>query len=241
MRLSVISENIAKPVVKTILFNPASVTVQFPNGESWQYRVYDNNILNNLIYKYGRNVGKFVAALKKFESVRIKPVSEAIDFASMFGDDDYHKRPSVVSVGPEEARDAVLQLYRGFNADIDSLETDGDDIILSPKRSEQGMMWFTHSMINHYDPIEYVSGRGQYLLTYDLNCKKHFKIIEYDDGSTSERIPQPILDLSIPNENCRFYMGYELPHGWVFSYKNEKFIGCSDKLRVKRDMITRNF
>lgn len=73
MKLSLICETIVKPVVTNVMFNPASVRVRFPNAELWEYRIYDNIILNNLIRKYNKNVGKFVSELKKFKSIKIEP------------------------------------------------------------------------------------------------------------------------------------------------------------------------
>ena len=136
--------------------------------------------------------------------------------------------------------DYTLELYRGFDVDLNTLEREGNFYILSPKRSEQGMMWFTHRFINHYNPIQYAAGHGDLFLTYSLRCKKHIQTIRWSDGETQETTPQEILDKNIPTENCRFYSGIELPEGWVFSYKMEKFIGCSIKLKVTKDMIRKS-
>ena len=40
-----------------------------------------------------------------------------------------------------------------------------------------------------------------------------------------------------PIQNCRFYAGIELPEGWYFSYKVQKYIVCSVPLMVSRDSI----
>lgn len=160
-------------------------------------------------------------------------------FEDMFGD-GWKNRPKVLRRDPPQAVPYTLTLYRGFNVDLDALEREGEYLVLSPKRSEQGLIWFTHNFIRGYDPIEYVKGRGEYILTYPLKCKRHIQVIHYDDGSTVDMIPQETMDKTNPYENCPFHMGIELPKGWVFSYKMEKFVGCSNKLRITRDMLHKN-
>jgi hypothetical protein len=131
-----------------------------------------------------------------------------------------------------------LTLYRGFSGNLDEVHRDSAGrLILSPRKSEQGMIWFTHQFIRGYDPIEYAKSHGDYLLIYPLSVIRHFITIHYDDGSTYRDIPPEILERSIPTENCRFHAGIELPEGWVFSYKHEKFIGCTMELPVTEDMI----
>jgi hypothetical protein len=121
---------------------------------------------------------------------------------------------------------------------MDEIERRDGMMVLSPHKSEQGLIWFTHKLINGYDPIEYVTGRGKYLLTYPLDCVRHIQRKVFDDGSHYDAIPQEILDATDPTSNSRFYMGVELPEGWVFSYKMEKFIGCGIELLVSPDMVT---
>lgn len=157
--------------------------------------------------------------------------------ASEFGDFFQTKVKKIKKVNPSESKNFQLILYRGFDH---FKESDNNSIILSPERSEQKLLWFTHKMINGYDPMEYVSGKGKYLLEYPLNCIKHSKKIEYDDGSFSERIPEEILDKTEPSENCKYYMGIELPDGWMFAYKTEKFIVCDHDLIVQKNMVKEN-
>lgn len=85
-----------------------------------------------------------------------------------------------------------------------------------------------------------MAGRGEFLLTYPLDCVKHIERRIYDDGSHYDGIPDEILDLTDPTTNSKFHMGIELPDGWVFSYKFEKFIGCSTELHVSKEMITKH-
>lgn len=139
-----------------------------------------------------------------------------------------------------QSRSVTLTLYRGFNVDLDKLQKSGNGYLLSPAKSEQGAMWFTHKLINGYDPLRYVTGRGSHLLTYPLQCIKHYQTVHYDDGSSYEEIPEEIQSQTDGLENCRFYRGYELPNGWFFSYKTEKFIICTIPIIVTADMIKTN-
>jgi len=143
----------------------------------------------------------------------------------------------VESIDPPKSDQVTLLLYRGFDADIDELERRGDQYVLSPHKSEQGMLWFTHSLISGYDPKDYVSGCGRYILTYPLQCVKHYQRTHYDDGNYWDEIPSEVLEQTNSFENCRFYQGYELPEGWYFSYKMEKFIVCSIPIAISSDMI----
>lgn len=156
------------------------------------------------------------------------------DFFSNIG--KYHivkkDQPKVISY--------VLELYRGFNFNWDELKKENNYYILSPKRSEQGLMWFTHKFIVHYNPIEYAANHGNYFLTYPLKCKKHIQTTTWSDGQTQETTPDEFHKLETPTENCRYYNGIELPEGWVFSYKMEKFIGCSKELKITKEMIKRS-
>jgi hypothetical protein len=167
----------------------------------------------------------------------INNVQEAIDFESMFGPDDDFKRNSIVARGEPIVEPYVLTLYRGFTVDVANLEKSGTDYILSPDRSEQGLIWFTHNLIRGYDPVEYVKGRGTHILTYPLKCKRHIQELEWSDGSTSTTTPPEFDELVNSFENCRYHMGIELPEGWVFSYKTEKFVGCSTRLKISPNML----
>ena len=154
--------------------------------------------------------------------------------------DEMFNTPQKVAVktDPPQSESYTLTLYRGFDADLNKLRRSNGNYILSPHKSEQGVIWFTHALINGYDPKEYISGRGQYTLEYPLVCKRHFQRVHYDDGSHYDDIPEGILAKSEPTENCRFYRGFELPEGWFFSYKMEKFIVCTIPLIVSPSMLT---
>lgn len=132
----------------------------------------------------------------------------------------------------------VLTLYRGFNADLNSLEQDANNYYLSPKKSEQGLIWFTHMFINGYDALDYAKNHGEWLLTYPLTVRRHIEINTRKDGNTFNATPEYFRHLSQPTENSPYYAGIELPEGWVFSYKYEKFIGCTKKLKVNKEWVT---
>lgn len=166
-----------------------------------------------------------------------KKLSNVIESLDSFFDGPKSK---IISVSEPKEENFVLKLYRGFDVEIDKLRKEGRFYVLSPNKSEQGLIWFTHDYIRGYDPIEYVKDRGSHILTYHLKCKKHFEEVHWDDGSTSTRTPEHIDELTNPYEDCQFYMGIELPNGWVFSYKNEKFIGCSKELKIIPDMLQKS-
>lgn len=123
-----------------------------------------------------------------------------------------------------------LILYRGMDIE---LEKYGNNIILSPLKSEQQAIWFSR---NKNDAI----GRGEYILTYPLSIKHHYEIVHYDDSRTTERVPSFIEELTNPIENCKYYAGMELPDGWYWSYKVQKYIICTIPLSVSIDMFSKD-
>lgn len=149
-------------------------------------------------------------------------------------------RRKLVRVEQPSSRQVILELYRGFDADLEDIEsTDDGKLILSPAKGEQGLLWFTHRLIGHHDPVEYAKAHGEWLLIYPLPCTRHFTRHWYDDGDYYDAIPEEIAAKTNALENCKYYMGIELPDGWVFSYKSQKFIGCGLDLMVGIDMISR--
>lgn len=147
-------------------------------------------------------------------------------------DDLFNEPPKkTVSVDAPVAKPVTLTLYRGFDVDMSKLKRSGNGYILSPERSEQGAMWFSRNKNE-------ATGRGSHLLTYPLQCIRHIQTQHYDDGSTYDLTPQEIQDKAQPTENCRFWGGLELPDGWFFSYKTQKYIICTKPLVVTQDMIS---
>jgi len=168
--------------------------------------------------------------------MKLSAIRENLDFEELFGSNG----PEIISISEPQQIDYTLELYRGFNVQINNLEKRGPYYILSPKKSEQGLIWFTHNLIRAYDPKEYVQGRGSHLLTYPLQCVRHLQNVKWSDGTVSTKVPEEIKELTIPTDNCQYHMGIELPLGWVFSYKHEKFVGCSIEIKITPDMLTRN-
>lgn len=172
--------------------------------------------------------------------MKIYKIAQEDLFDSMFDINEMKERLSkrgAEIVGEELSRPETLTLYRGFDYLPDPVE--GDRHVLNPERSEQGVLWFSHKLITGYNALEYAKDHGRYLLTYPLEVIKHYQVIGYENSSeTIERIPQNILDKQEGTENCRYYMGYELPLDWYFSYKMEKFIICDRDLVVNSSMIS---
>jgi hypothetical protein len=150
-----------------------------------------------------------------------------------------YESSKLVKIEDPSSKRIDIDLYRGFDADLRKIKRHENKLILSPHKSEQGLLWFTHKLIRGYDPIEYAKSRGEWLLTYQLPCVRHYVRKWYDDGSHYDAIPEEILAKTIPQENCRYYMGIEVPEGWLFSYKNEKFIGCTLELLIDESMLSR--
>jgi len=169
-------------------------------------------------------------------------------FEDMFGDgffDDVEKKIKARGKAVKKDRKTepfVFELFRGFDADLDSLEKSGNSYVLSPKASEQGMMWFTHPYINAYNHIDYVTDRGQWLLRYPIQATKHYDNVTYEDGSIEPKSPDDVDDERTKNSSFNCFGTYclELPKGWYWSYKMEKFIVTNNKLVVSPDMITPN-
>jgi|2_EtaG_2_1085320.scaffolds.fasta_scaffold00515_22 hypothetical protein len=55
----------AGPVIRRVAYKPAVIYIQFPNGETWEYLVYEDKWLKDILKRHGRNVGRVVTALKK--------------------------------------------------------------------------------------------------------------------------------------------------------------------------------
>jgi len=161
--------------------------------------------------------------------------SQSDTFQDWFGKEmDKSKGVKVVSKDKPFYKTITLTLYRGFDANIDSLKQVNGNYILSPKKSEQGVLWFSQYLRD-------AQGRGKYILEYPLEgVKKHLQKIHYSDGHESEMTPQEILDQSKPTENSKIWQGYELPEGWLFSYKTQKFIIRTEDLIVAPNMIKRD-
>jgi hypothetical protein len=141
---------------------------------------------------------------------------------------------------------SIIECYRGFKANLSGLEKEGDNFILSPKKSQEGFIWFTHELQSNWlvepNPKEYAAGhaRGGYLLTYPLQCIRHYYLIEGPYGPREE-CPEEIKNKVTKTGKSRFgNFGacYELPEGWFFTWQTEKHIGCDKKIKISPKMLT---
>ena len=57
------------PFVRSVTWKPAILTVQFPSGEIWEYVVYEDRWVQDLMRRHKRNTGRLVAAVKKLPGV----------------------------------------------------------------------------------------------------------------------------------------------------------------------------
>ena len=160
-----------------------------------------------------------------------------IDFEGMFGKDYIKNMPKIIEKSDPQVKEQIITLYRGFDADLENVEKIDGNYILRPEKCEQGVLWFTHSLMGNIHPIEYVKGRGKYILTYPIKVKKHYHEVFFDNGSKSSSIPDEIIDLSDPFNNSKYWMGIELPDGFYFSYKTEKFIISEIPIVINTEMI----
>tara|TARA_R110000824_G_scaffold33443_3_gene107176 strand:+ start:734 stop:1249 length:516 start_codon:yes stop_codon:yes gene_type:complete len=147
----------------------------------------------------------------------------------MFG---YADKPSkVIKVDPPATREVTLTLYRGLDADMDSLEKRGDGYILSPHKSEQGAIWFSQY-------LDVARGRGEWIIKYPLKATKHYERRHKEDGDYYDVAPETGDDN--PLENSKIYGGVELPEGWLWSYKTEKHIIATKPIVLTSDMFKKD-
>jgi hypothetical protein len=139
-------------------------------------------------------------------------------------------------IGASQFKEITVKMYRGLEKA--TLIPTGSGYTINPGRGDQGVLWFTHPWIlRTIDPIEYARGHGDILLTYPLKCTRH-----YANRGTSTRswngLPDEIINKIDTYDNCRFNIeGIELPDGWFFSYKHEKFAICTKPLSITPDML----
>ena len=147
-------------------------------------------------------------------------------------DDDY-KPSKVIKIDPPTTREVTLDLYRGFDADLNNLELREDKYILSPHKSEQEAIWFSQWLKD-------AKGRGEWILKYQLPVISHYQRKHTEDGDYFDTIPEEISGKSDPYENSPIYGGIELPDGWLWSYKTQKYIIATKPIAITKDMIKRD-
>jgi hypothetical protein len=138
----------------------------------------------------------------------------------------------------------TLMLYRGFFGGVRPfLRVGGDSYVISPESFQQNVLWFTHPLIHGYDDyLDYARVHGTYLLTLPLLCWQHQQREVLNDGSRRSIIPAEIQGLDTTPEGAegsRFWCGIEVPEGWFFSYKIERFLCCERELVACRRHIRR--
>jgi hypothetical protein len=62
------------PIIRNIQWSPAAITIQFPSGEIWEYVIYENRWLQDLLKSHRRNVGRLVAAMKRIPNIEVQRV-----------------------------------------------------------------------------------------------------------------------------------------------------------------------
>ncbi len=153
----------------------------------------------------------------------------------MFGNDfDIEKRNYNVVKKEQQVKPINIELYRGFYGDLNKFKQDDQFYYFDPATSEQRQLWFTSRYITYYNPIEYAINHGDWFMTYSIPAKKHVEITHYEDGRQGES-PRNMGEDS--TKNSSIWQGIELPQGWLWSYKTEKFIGCTLVLKVPKTSV----
>ena len=62
-------EAVQGPLIRGVTWRPAILTVQFPGGEVWEYMVYEDKWVRDLMRRHKRNAGRLVAAIKNLPGV----------------------------------------------------------------------------------------------------------------------------------------------------------------------------
>lgn len=152
------------------------------------------------------------------------------NFSDIFGE---YKPSKVIKIDPPQQKDVMLDLYRGFDADIDNLEKQNDKYILSPHKGEQHAIWFSQHLKD-------AKGRGEWILKYQLKAIKHYQRVYLEDGTHYDKTPPDIEVKEDPLENSTIWNGIELPDGWLWSYKTQKYIISEKPILITKDMIKKD-
>jgi len=161
------------------------------------------------------------------------------DFEDMFGDDFFGKKNINRNILKEEKKtdNKTINLYRNFDADLNKIKKDKNgNLILSPNKGEQGVIWFAHDLQNN--PSQYYDRGAKYLLIYPLDIQYNYIEKTYDNGDI---IKEPIYDYDNNFENSSEWAGYVLPEGFKFSYKTQKHIICEKELIIPPKYITETY
>jgi len=55
-----------------VMYSPAAVYIRFPNDDEWEYVIYDDAVLKQLLTSHRRNIGRLVSNLRRFDSRKVK-------------------------------------------------------------------------------------------------------------------------------------------------------------------------
>jgi len=67
MRLKIITED-SGITIRRILYSPAAIYLQYPNGDVWEYVIYDDHVLKDILKRYRFNMGRLSSAVKRAAS-----------------------------------------------------------------------------------------------------------------------------------------------------------------------------
>jgi hypothetical protein len=56
-------------IVRTV-WSPAAVYIRYPNGDVWEYLVYDNATLRRIL-RGRRNMGRVISQLKQYDATKM--------------------------------------------------------------------------------------------------------------------------------------------------------------------------
>jgi len=143
--------------------------------------------------------------------------------------EDFFERKNVqrnLTNEEEKTENKTINLYRNFDASMDDVDKDPNgNFIFSPRKCEQGVLWFAHDLQSN--PKQYYDRGGKYLLTYPLDIQYRYIERTYDNGDV---IKEPVSDWEAGFEDNSSWAGYNLPEGFKFSYKTQKHIICEKEL-----------
>lgn len=139
----------------------------------------------------------------------------------------------------------VITCWRGFNQysyDRDVSTRDGR-LFISSEKAMEGILWFSHSLQSNSSfstggPKEHALSYAKqydegYLLTYPLRCTRSYKLMQNEDGSSSEEQAEGLG----PEWTKIFGRSYLLPNGWSLTWQSQMFMSFRGVLEIDGSMI----
>ena len=165
-----------------------------------------------------------------------------------FGDaadfEKYKNRKEVSRVSKTE--NITIKCWRGTskeNFDKQVIDKGSNYFVLDGSKSYEKGLWFTHELQRGYvdDPEQFATNYAKdFLIEYPLSVKKHYDIVTYDDGKTSNEAPKDsdqIIETELSNKLYQYNAVYELPDGWFFTWQIQKHLLCTKPLMIQSNMI----